>query len=326
MKVGDVEFDSLVFLAPLAGYTNLVYRRIAREFGAGLVCSEMISDKALCYDSKKTFEMIDIDDNEHPCAIQIFGGDKESLVEAVKILNKTGKHDILDINMGCPVPKVLKAKAGSYWLNDLDDTYRKVKAIVEASNRPVSAKIRIGFDNENINAVEVAKMLEKAGVKMITVHGRTRNAFYSGKVDLDQIKKVKEAVNIPVVGNGDIIDIDSAIKMFEYTGCDAISIGRGSIGNPWIFKRINHYLKTKEILPEPTCKERLEMCLRHAKELSDLCGEKNAIQQMRGIACFYIKGMPNATKIKGKINAINTNLELKNILSEYLEEIEGERL
>lgn len=323
MELNGVKINSRVFLAPLAGYTNSVYRKLMVRYGAGLVCSEMISDKALCFDSKKTIDMLDIEDDEHPCALQIFGADEEYLVKAVKILNKIGNHDVLDINMGCPVNKVIKARAGSYWLKDPEESYKKVKAIVEASDRPVTVKVRLGFDKENINVVEIAKLMEKAGVKMICVHGRTRSDFYSGSVNLEWIKKVKESVNIPVVANGDIVDIDSAIHTFEYTKCDAISIGRGSLGNPWIFTQINHYLDTKERLPLPTFEERIEVCLEHARNLIGLKGETIAIKEMRSLACFYIKGMPNASNMKVKINLVDTYKELEKILREYLLELEG---
>jgi len=322
MELNGIKVSSRVFLAPLAGYTNSVYRKLMVKFGAGLVCSEMISDKALCFDSKKTLEMAEIDIDEHPCALQIFGGDQEYLVKAVKILNEIGNHDVLDINMGCPVNKVIKARAGSYWLKDPNDAYKKVKAIVEASNKPVTVKVRLGFDKENINVVEIAKLMEKAGVKMICVHGRTRSEFYSGKVNLEWIKKVKESVSIPVVANGDIIDIDSAIYTFEYTGCDAISIGRGSLGNPWLFKEINHYLNTGERLPSPSYKEKIQTCLEHAKALIELKGESIAIKEMRSLACFYIKGMPNAASMKTKVNLVNLYSELEQILNQYLMELE----
>jgi nifR3 family TIM-barrel protein len=267
--------------------------------------------------------MLDIEEDEHPCALQIFGADKEYLVKAVKILNEVGHHDVLDINMGCPVNKVIKARAGSYWLKDPLDSYEKVKAIVEVSKVPVTVKVRLGYDKENINVVEIAKLMEKAGVKMICVHGRTRSDFYGGKVDLDWIKKVKESVNIPVVANGDIVDIESAIHTFEYTGCDAISIGRGSLGNPWIFSKINHYLNTKEILPDPSYKERIDVCLEHARDLIGLKGENIAIKEMRALACFYVKGMPNASVKKTQINLVETYKDLEKTLVEYLEELEG---
>lgn len=322
MELNGIEVKSKVFLAPLAGYTNSVYRKLMVEYGAGLVCSEMISDKALCFDSKRTLEMLEIEEDEHPCALQIFGADQEYLVKAVKILNEIGNHDVLDINMGCPVNKVIKARAGSYWLKEPLEAYKKVKAIVEVSKKPVTVKVRLGFDKENINVVEIAKLMEKAGVKMICVHGRTRSDFYSGKVNLEWIKKVKESVSIPVVANGDIVDIDSAIHTFEYTGCDAISIGRGSLGNPWIFKQINHYLQTKEKLPDPSYKERIEVCLDHARKLIKLKGETIAIKEMRSLACFYIKGLANASSIKVKINEVNTYQDLENVLNNYLVELE----
>ena len=322
MEINGIKVTSKVFLAPLAGYTNSVYRKLMVKYGAGLVCSEMISDKALCFDSKKTLEMLDIEDDEHPCALQIFGADMETLLEATKILNRIGKHDVLDINMGCPVPKIIKSRAGSYWLKEPEEAYKKVKAIVETSNRPVTVKVRLGYDKENINVVEIAKLMEKAGVKMICVHGRTRSDFYSGKVDLDWIKKVKESVNIPVVANGDIVDIESAIHTFEYTKCDAISIGRGSLGNPWIFKQINHYLETKERLEDPTCREKIDVCLQHAKDLIKLKGERTGMMEMRSLACFYIKGMPNASVVKTKINLVENYQELEDLLMQYLNELE----
>ena len=324
MELNGIKVNSKVFLAPLAGYTNSVYRKLMVKYGAGLVCSEMISDKALCYDSKKTLDMLDIEDDEHPCALQIFGADIESLVEATKILNKIGKHDVLDINMGCPVNKVIKARAGSYWLKDPIEAYNKVKAIGEVSEKPVTVKVRLGFDKEHINVVEIAKLMEKAGVKMICVHGRTRSDFYGGKVDLDWIKKVKESVSIPVVANGDIVDIDSAIYTLEYTKCDAISIGRGSLGNPWIFKQINHYMNTKQRFPEPSYQERIDVCLQHALDLIDLKGARTGMMEMRSLACFYIKGMPNATQIKTKINLVETYEELETLLNQYLLELQEE--
>ena len=321
-ELNGIKINSRVFLAPLAGYTNSVYRKLMVRYGAGFVTSEMISDRALCFDSKRTIEMIDIEDDEHPCAIQLFGGDIKYMLEAVEILNRIGKHDVLDINMGCPVNKVIRAKAGSYWLKNPDEAYRKVKAIVEKSNRPVTVKIRLGFDKDNINVVEMAKLMEKAGVKMICIHARTRSDFYSGKADWSYIKKVKDAVNIPVIANGDIVDVKSAINVFKETGCDAISIGRGSLGNPFLFKQITHYLDTGEFLGDPSFREKITVCLEHAENLIKLKGEKVAIQEMRGLCCFYIKGMPMASITKQKLQKVVTFDELKNTLLEYLKELE----
>ena len=301
MKIGNVEIKGKVVCAPMAGITNIVYRKIAKEYGASLVYTEMISDKALCYNSENTYKMIEIDDNEHPVALQLFGGEKEYLVKAVEIINNT-KADILDINMGCPVPKVLKSQAGSFWLKDIEDTKDKIEAIVKASKKPVTAKIRLGFDEEHINVVEMAKMLEGAGVSAICVHARTRSEFYTGNVRIEYIKMVKDSVKIPVIGNGDIKCIDDAVRMLKGTGCDAIMIGRGALGNPFLFKQINHYLETGEILENPSNNERLDLCLRHAKELCNIMDEKIAIKEMRTHACYYVKGLPNSTNLKNKIN------------------------
>ncbi len=324
LKIGNVEIKGKVICAPMAGITNLVYRKIAREYGASLVYTEMISDKALCFQSANTYEMIKLDKKEHPVAIQLFGGEKEYLVKAVKIINET-EADILDINMGCPVLKVLKSKAGSYWLKDLEDTKDKIEAIVKASTKPVTAKIRLGYDESNINVLETVKMLEKAGVQAICIHARTRSQLYRGKPQLEYIKKAKEIVSIPIIGNGDIKTIDDAIAMLEYTKCDAIMIGRGAIGNPWLFTQINHYLQTKERLKDPTYFEKLELCLRHAKEMCEIEGEKKAIKQMRTLTCYYLKGMPNSISLKNKINKVETYIEFAKLIYNYEKELEEEK-
>lgn len=321
VKIGNVEIKGKVFCAPMAGITNLVYRKIAKEYGASLVYSEMISDKALCFNSENTYKMIEIDENEHPVALQLFGGEKEYLVNATKILNNT-KADIIDINMGCPVPKVIKSQAGSFWLKNLNDSYEKIKAIVEVSKKPVTAKIRIGWDEDSINVVETAKMLEKAGVSAIAVHGRTKTQLYSGKARLEYIKLVKENVSIPVIGNGDIKSIDDAIKMFGETKCDAIMIGRGALGNPWLFKQINHYLETGEKLENPTCIEKINLCVKHAEELCKIKEEKTAIKEMRTHACYYVKGMPKSTNLKNEINKIETFEIFKKLMLDYRKELE----
>ena len=321
MFIGNVEIKGKVICAPMAGITNLVYRKIAKEFGASLVYTEMISDKALCYNSENTYKMIEIDKEEHPVSLQLFGGEKEFLVKATKIINET-KADILDINMGCPVPKVIKSQAGSLWLKDLEDSKEKVKAIVKASTKPVTAKIRIGWDEENINVVETAKMLEEAGVSAIAVHARTKSQLYSGKARLEYIKAVKDNVKIPVIGNGDIKCIDDAIKMLEETKCDAIMIGRGAMGNPWLFKQISHYLETGVRLENPTPFEKLDVCIRHAKELCEIKEENIAIKEMRTHACFYVKGLPNSTNLKNEINKVETYQEFENLIYNYKNELE----
>jgi len=321
VDIGNVEIKGKVICAPMAGITNLVYRKIAKEFGASLVYTEMISDKALCFNSENTYKMIEIDDDEHPVSLQLFGGEKEYLVKAVKIINET-KVDIIDINMGCPVPKVIKSQAGSFWLKDLEDSREKIKAIVEASNKPVTAKIRIGWDESSINVIETAKMLEEAGVSAIAVHGRTKSQLYAGKAKLEYIKMVKENVKIPVIGNGDIRCIDDAIKMLEETGCDAIMIGRGALGNPWLFKQINHYLETGIRLENPTFSEKIDLCIRHAKELCKIKEEKTAIKEMRTHACYYVKGMPNSTNLKNEINKIEMFNDFEKKMYNYKKEVE----
>ncbi len=322
MKIGNVEIKGKVVCAPMAGITNIVYRKIAKEYGASLVYTEMISDKALCYNSENTYKMIEIDDNEHPVALQLFGGEKEYLVKAVEIINNT-KADILDINMGCPVPKVLKSQAGSFWLKDIEDTKDKIEAIVKASKKPVTAKIRLGFDEEHINVVEMAKMLEGAGVSAICVHARTRSEFYTGNARIEYIKMVKDSVKIPVIGNGDIKCIDDAVRMLKETGCDAIMIGRGALGNPFLFKQINHYLEKGEILENPSNNERLDLCLRHAKELCNIMDEKIAIKEMRTHACYYVKGLPNSTNLKNKINHVETYKDFEDLIYNYKKELGG---
>ena len=321
MKIGNVEVGKL-FCAPMAGITNRVYRKIAKEFGASLVYTEMISDKALCFNSENTYKMIELDENEHPVALQLFGGEKEYLVQATEIINKTNA-EILDINMGCPVPKVIKSLAGSFWLKNIEDSKEKIEAIVNASEKPVTAKIRLGWDEESINVVDMAKMLENAGVSAICLHARTRSQYYTGKARLEYIKKVKEAVNIPVIGNGDIKSVDDAIEMFEKTNCDAIMIGRGALGNPWLFKQINHYLNTGERLEEPSVFDKLNMCIRHAKELCEIMEEKTAIKEMRTHACYYIKGMPNSCLLKNEINKTEDFQSFEKLIYNYEKELRG---
>lgn len=311
-----------VICAPMAGITNRVYRKIAKEYGASLVYTEMISDKALCFNSENTYKMMELDDLEHPVALQLFGGEKEFLVKAVKIINKTNA-EILDINMGCPVPKVIKSLAGSFWLKDIESAREKIEAIVAASEKPVTAKIRLGWDEENINVVDMAKMLEKAGVSAICVHARTRSQFYTGTARLEYIKMVKEAVKIPVIGNGDVKTVEDAVEMFEKTKCDAIMIGRGALGNPWLFRQINHFLETGEKLDEPTVFDKLDMCLRHAKELCAIMEEKTAIKEMRTHACYYIKGMPNSCLLKNDINRLEDLNSFENLIYNYKKELEA---
>lgn len=317
-KIGNVEIENQLVLAPMAGITNEAFRSICKEMGAGLVVCEMISDKALSFHNAKTIKMTGVNQNEHPLSMQIFGADKETLVYAAKWIYENTDADIIDINMGCPVNKVAKrAGAGSSLLRDPNKVYEITKAVVEATPLPVTVKIRIGWDENNINAVENAKMIEKAGACAIAVHGRTRAQMYSGHANLDVIKDVVEAVNIPVVGNGDIVDGPSALHMLEYTGCKAIMIGRGSLGNPWIFKEINAYFAGEEF-KRPSKEEIYNMIVDQYERLLKLKGERLALLEMRSHVGWYLKGMQGSAQIKNKANQALSFEEVKKILKEYL--------
>lgn len=318
-KIGNIEIENPVVMAPMAGITNMAFRRIIKEFGAGLVYSEMVSDKALCYGNNKTIEMLQIDENEHPVSIQLFGGEVATMVQAAKFIDEHSNCDIIDINMGCPVNKVLKADAGSKLLLYPDKIYEIVKGIVENVSKPVTVKIRSGFDHDHINAVEVAKLIEKAGASAIAIHGRTRSQMYEGKADWDIIRQVKEAVNIPVIGNGDIRSVEDAKRMFEQTNVDAIMVGRAALGNPWLIKQIVESLKTGKILPEPTHQEKIAQCLAHGRRLMEIEPEKIAMFQMRGHAPWYIKGLKSSARVKNELSKIDTFEQLEHILKEYKE-------
>ena len=317
-KIGNVEIENQLVLAPMAGITNEAFRSICKEMGAGLVVCEMISDKALSFHNAKTIKMTGVSQNEHPLSMQIFGADKETLVYAAKWIYENTDADIIDINMGCPVNKVAKrAGAGSSLLRDPNKVYEITKAVVEATPLPVTVKIRIGWDENNINAVENAKMIEKAGACAIAVHGRTRAQMYSGHANIDVIKDVVEAVNIPVVGNGDIVDGPSALHMLEYTGCKAIMIGRGALGNPWIFKEINAYFAGEEF-KRPSKEEIYNMIVDQYERLLKLKGERLALLEMRSHVGWYLKGMQGSAQIKNKANQALSFEEVKKILKEYL--------
>lgn len=314
MKIGNIELKNNIALAPLAGYTNLAYRKIMKEFGVGLVYTEMISAKGLLYENDKTWELTNIDENEHPVAVQIFGGEIEDMIKATKLLDARSGCDIIDINMGCPVKKVLKSNAGSYLLLDSDKVYEMVKAVVSNTSKVVTVKIRAGWDHKSINCVEVAKKIEEAGAKMIAIHGRTKSDLYSGKVNLDYIKMVKESVNIPVFGNGDIKTVDDAIKMIEYTGVDGVMLARGTFGNPWLVRDLVDYMEGRPLQASPTKQEKVEMLKHHFEELLKIKCEKLAVLEMRTLAAWYVKGFSNAKEFKNKLIYVKTKEELMSLI------------
>lgn len=317
-KIGNVEIKNQVVLAPMAGISNSSFRRIAKEMGCGLIVAEMVSDKAICYGSKKTIDMLYMTDFERPLSQQIFGSDKESFVKAAIYIEQNMHPDIIDINMGCPVPKVaVSAQAGSALLKNPDKVYEIVKAVVEAVHIPVTVKIRSGWDSNHINAVKIAKICEKAGASAITVHARTRAQGYTGKADWNIIKKVKENVNIPVIGNGDIKSPIDAKKMLDETKCDAIMIARGALGNPWIIKNTTHYLETGELLQEPTKQDKIEMIKKHLNYLLEIKPEKVALLEMRTEASYYLKGLQGAAPYKIKLFQTKTKEEFLNVIDEF---------
>ena len=271
-KIGDVEIENRVVLAPMAGVCNSAFRLTVKEFGAGLVCAEMVSDKAILFNNPKTMKMLYIDENERPLSLQIFGGEKETLVEAAEYVDKNTTADIIDINMGCPVSKIIKCEAGARWLLDPNKIYEMVSAVTERVSKPVTCKMRIGWDEDHIYAVENAKAAERAGAAAISLHGRTRVQMYEGKADWDIIRQVKEAVNIPVIGNGDVTSPELAEKMLKETGVDAVMIGREALGNPWMIYRTVHYLETGELIDEPEVDDKVEIALLHLRRLVDLKG------------------------------------------------------
>lgn len=321
LKIGKVELQNNLILAPMAGVTDLPFRTIVEKFNPGLVCTEMVSSKALFYGDEKTKQLLKCDGEKRPISMQIFGSDPETMGFAAKYVSKLA--DIVDINMGCPAPKVVKNGDGSKLLLDLNKVEEIVKSVVANSEVPVTLKYRKGWDNNNIVACEVAKIAEKNGISAITIHGRTRDEFYSGRADLDIIKEVKESVNIPVIGNGDVIDEESAKYMFEYTGVDGIMIGRGTMGNPWIFEQIQHYLETGDKLPSPTNQEKYEILKEHIELDIRYKGEAVALNEMRKHIAWYTKNMPNSSSFRNYINKINTKDELISVIKEYFETIQN---
>ncbi|MCD3196142.1 tRNA dihydrouridine synthase DusB [Clostridium botulinum C] len=316
MKIGNLNFKNNVFLAPMAGVTDIAYRGLCKEMGCGLVYTEMISAKGMYYNNENTKKLLMLSKEEKPVAAQIFGSDPLVMARACEILNEDDGVCIIDINMGCPAPKIVKNGEGSALMKTPELAAKIVMEMKKISKKPVTVKFRKGFDNDNINAVEFAKRMEQAGVDAVAIHGRTRAQMYEGKADWDIIRRVKEAVDIPVIGNGDVFSAEKAFQLKEETNCDGIMIARGAMGNPWIFKQIQLALNNEEVI-YPTPEEKIDMCIRHLKLAIQYHGELKAVREMRKHIAWYIKGIKNCTDIKNKINVEKESDNVIKILKEY---------
>ena len=317
IKIGNVEISNNIFLAPMAGVTDMPFRRLCKEFGAGMIYTEMASSKAVHYGSEKTKGIYEVFEDERPIGIQIFGSDPDVMAETASELSEYA--DIIDINMGCPANKIVKNGEGSALMKNLKLAEEIITKVVRESRVPVTVKMRKGWDDTHVNAVELAQIAESSGAKLITVHGRTREDMYSGEADLDIIKKVKDSVRIPVIGNGDITSGEKAKRMFEVTGCDGIMIGRGAQGNPWIFKSILEYLEKGIVLPEPDINDKINMALKHLKLSKEYKGEYVAVREMRKHIAWYLKGVPGNSQLKETINREDNIEEVEKLLVKCLE-------
>ena len=323
--IRNKEIRSPIIVAPMAGISNGAFRELCFEFNAGLVYTEMVSDKAIFYNNKRTLEMLEISDEFHPVSLQLFGSDINTMVYAAKVMDNETNCDFIDINMGCPVNKVIKTGAGSAMMKDEDNTVNIVKEIVRNVNKPVTVKMRLGWDKNNMNYLSLSKKLEDVGVSAIALHARTRSQMYEGKSDWSHIKILKDNLNIPVLGNGDVKSVDDFIKMKSETGCDAVMIARALVGNPFLIKQISNYLNNDGPV-EISDYDKLDYCIRHADKLLKLMSEKNAMAQMRGLAPHYISGIYNATKYKARMNTMKTYDDLVLILNDLKEEIDNKQL
>lgn len=321
MRLQNIKLDNNVFLAPMAGVTDKAYRSIIKDFGCSLMFTEMVSARAITYGYKRTHRLIEFPDYQRPIGVQLFGSDSQIMAEAAKIIEEKDSPDIIDINMGCPVPKIVSNNEGSALMKNIELSYSIVKAMVEAVSIPVTVKIRKGFCSDQVNAVKFAKSMEQAGASMVTVHGRTREQYYKGRADWEIIKKVKENIDIPVVGNGDIFSEEDAKEMFEYTNCDAVMVARGIQGNPFLIKQINYYLKYGKKLPGPTLDDRFSVMKKHLKRAVLNKGEYLAVREMRSHLSWYVKGLANASQIRNLIYKQTNEEDLIKILDQYHKEL-----
>ncbi|MDO4198110.1 MAG: tRNA dihydrouridine synthase DusB [Erysipelotrichaceae bacterium] len=318
LLIRDKEIHNPIIVAPMAGISNEAFRQLCFEFGAGLVYTEMVSDKAIFYDNKRTMEMLKVDDQFHPVSLQLFGSDVSTMVYAAKVMDEKTNCDFIDINMGCPVNKVVKTGAGSAMMLKEDESVEIVKEVVKAVKKPVTVKMRLGYDSRHMNYVSMAKKLESVGVSAIALHARTRTQMYEGHSDWSHIKTLKENISIPVFGNGDVLSVDDFIRMKEETGCDAVMIGRGLVGNPFLIKEINNYLHGEDKI-YVSDDDKLDYCLKHAQKLIDLKGENRGIAEMRGLAPHYLTGMYSSHSYKNMMNQVDTYIELEKIIEDYRE-------
>lgn len=322
-KIGKIEIDNPVVVAPMAGVSNAAFRTIVKQFGAGLVVCEMISDKGIQFRNDKTLSMLHIAENEYPLSIQIMGGNRETLVEAAKYVAENTECAIIDINMGCPVNKVIKAEAGARWLLDPNKVYEMVASVVDAIDKPVTVKMRTGWDDEHLFAVENALAAERAGASMVAMHGRTRVQMYEGQANWDILAQVKkELKTIPFVGNGDVRTPEQLKHLLDTTGVDGVMVGRAALGNPWIIKQMVHYVETGELLPPMTARQKIDIAIDHLGRLVDLKGERTAAREFRTQAHYYLKGIPRSSKVKVAVNETEDPKEVVRLLNEFVDQVE----
>ncbi|WP_057770666.1 tRNA dihydrouridine synthase DusB [Lactobacillus selangorensis] len=323
-QIGDVTIPNQVVVAPMAGITNAAFRVICKQFGAGLVVCEMVSDRAILHRNEKTMNMLTVDPTEHPMSIQLFGGSKETLVEAAKYIDKHTAADIIDINMGCPVHKITKTNSGSHWLLDPDAIEDVVSAVTAAVDKPVTVKMRTGWDDDHIYAVENALAAERGGAAAITMHGRTRDQMYAGHANWDILKEVKANLHVPFIGNGDVRTPEDAQRMLDYVGADAVMVGRAALGNPWVVKQMVEYLDDGKLLPEPSAREKIAIAKKQLDSLVDLKGNENvAVREFRKQAAYYLKGIPHAARTKAAVNEVETEAEVDSLLDDFVAKTEA---